>query len=418
MKLWSVFSVVLCLTVLFLLLPACNGGGDDKTATSTSIESPNSPTTQLTTANPTPTFTSQPPTNTPVSSNPVKIGAIAPWSGPMAMTGMLADQIIKLVEKQVKDSGGILGGKDVKVVRYDNRGSVAEAIGGATKLLTDDKVSALVFGGASGADNEAVADFAEANHILYICYSGIQNMAEKKFTVTGSVAWDAYVAGDVDFIEKLLKPKTVALLASELADSRRYMGDCKKIMEAAATTVVSEQYTPLDTSDFTPYLTRIKYANPEVLLTYYGPSEVYLALAKQSIELGGWGDMKVVATAGAVSAVKLQGAQGWYIRVLWTPGLPYPGAVKFEQDFQAMYGRLPGPDLVFFYNPLWTAINAIELAGTDTDLEKIAQAARSGNLTWDTPMGTARYTANGDSGLRHITTHVEDKKLVIVQVPE
>jgi ABC-type branched-subunit amino acid transport system substrate-binding protein len=91
--------------------------------------------------------------------------------------------------------------------------------------------------------------------------------------------------------------------------------------------------------------------------------------------------------------------------------------VKFEQDFQAMYGRSPSAEQVYFYNPVWTAIHAIELAGTDTDLDKIVQAARSGNLTWDTPMGTAHYTSDGDSGLRHITAHVEKQKLVIVQVP-
>ena len=38
----------------------------------------------------------------------------------MAMSGMLADQIIALVEEQVKNMGGILGGREVKFIRGDD----------------------------------------------------------------------------------------------------------------------------------------------------------------------------------------------------------------------------------------------------------------------------------------------------------
>ena len=47
-----------------------------------------------------------------------------------------------------------------------------------------------------------------------------------------------------------------------------------------------------------------------------------------------------------------------------------------------MFGRLPSSNQVYFYDSLWTAIYAIELAGTDTDLVAIGRVARSGNLEW------------------------------------
>jgi branched-chain amino acid transport system substrate-binding protein len=336
----------------------------------------------------------------------------------MAMTGLLADPVIKLVEKQVQDMGGILGGRQVKVVKYDSRGTVAEAIAGATKLLKEDKVSALVYGGASGADNIAVSDFAEANHILYVDYAGLPDLAEKKFTVTGMTTWDEPYVAEYDFTNKVLKPKTVAILAADLTDGHQHGEGFRKGVEPAGTKIVYEQYPPVGTSDFTPYLTKIKYAKPDVLLLFFQPSETYLSIAKQIMELGGWGDIKVLGTAAAEPSAKMPGAQGWYVFVLWLPGLPYPGAVKFQQDFQAMYGRMPSSVQVYFYNPLWTAIYAIDLAGTDTDLEKIAQTARSGNLEWDTPMGHAHYTPQGDAGLHLAVAHIEEGKLVLIQVPE
>jgi len=412
-KYWLLLVV---LSLLALLVPAC--GKEEKTPTSTSAAT--AMPTLTVTPGPTPTATTMPTqtaTPAPTPTGPVKIGAILPWSGPMAMTGLLADPVIKLVEKQVKDMGGILGGREVKVVKYDSRGTVAEAIAGATKLLKEDKVSALVYGGASGADNIAVSDFAEANHILYVDYAGLPELAEKKFTVTGMTTWDEPYVAEYDFTNKVLKPKTAAILASDLTDSHEHGQGYKEGVEPAGTKIVYEEYTTVGTADFTPYLTKIKYAKPDVLLLFYQPSESYLAIAKQIMELGGWGDIEVLGTAAAEQSAKLPGAQGWYVFVLWLPGLPYPGAVKFQQDFQVMYGRMPSSVQVYFYNPLWTAIHAIDLAGTDTDLEKIAQTARSGKLEWDTPMGHAHYTPQGDAGLHLTVAHVEGGKLVLLQTP-
>jgi len=57
----------------------------------------------------------------------------------------------------------------------------------------------------------------------------------------------------------------------------------------------------------------------------------------------------------------------------------------------------------------------LELAGTDTDLVKIAEAARSGKLEWDAPQGRAHYTADGDSNLMPVFARIENKILVPVK---
>jgi len=114
----------------------------------------------------------------------------------------------------------------------------------------------------------------------------------------------------------------------------------------------------------------------------------------------------------------LPGTQGWYLWTIWIPGLDNPGSVKFVNDYQAMFGKQPIANEVYYYNCLWTAIYAIKLAGTDTDLVKIAQAARSGNLEWDTPMGHAHYMPDGSTGLRPVVTQIVDGKLVLVNIPQ
>jgi len=99
--------ILVALSLLVLLVPSCGGGGKKTvtTLTPTSI----------------PTVT---PVSTPTPLGSVKIGAITSWSGPAAISGLaLADPIVKLVEKQVKDMGGILGGRDVQVASATSGGA-------------------------------------------------------------------------------------------------------------------------------------------------------------------------------------------------------------------------------------------------------------------------------------------------------
>jgi len=356
-------------------------------------------------------------TPTPTASEPVKIGAITSWSGPVAMAGLLADQIIKLVEKQVKDMGGTLGGREARIVRYDNSSSVAQAVAGAKKLYYDDKVSALVFGGTTGTEIEAVANTAEDLKILFVAFGYGPWLASKKYTISPGIGREEIVQQWVGLTSKMLKARTVAFLAADLSDNRARVEITRQRLESIGIKTVFEQYTPAETTDYTSYLTKLKFVKPEVLVLENTNPGFSVTVAKQITELGGLGDTKVLALS-AESAASLPGADGWYVLLPWLASLDYPGAVKFRNDFKAMYGRLPSSTDVYFYNCLWTAIYAIELAGTDTDLVTIAQAARSGKLEWDTPMGRAHFTAEGSAGLQFTVAHVEGGKLFPVTISE
>ena len=296
--------ILLVLSLLVLLVPACGGGGGENTPTVnptiTAIPTSTPTATVEPTAVPTATQTATvEPTTTPTTSgSPVKIGAINSWSGPAALSGVsMADPIIKLVEKQVKDQGGILGGREVDVVRYDNRASVAEAQAGVTKLYTDDKVSAITMGGVSGAEFTAVAQACEKIQILFVSIAHVDGLSSYKFTVNATVQSDVDRAIIIRFVNNVLKPKTVAFFGTNDTSAHENLTYVSDTLKAAGINTVYIDYCPLDTSDFTPYLTKIKYANPDMLYLYSGSNEVNIGVAKQMMELGGWGDIKVVATA-------------------------------------------------------------------------------------------------------------------------
>jgi ABC-type branched-subunit amino acid transport system substrate-binding protein len=407
MKRWLVLFVVLSL-FMPILVTACGGSGEEETYTALPTS----------TATPTSTVTATAaPTTTP--SGPLKIGAIAPWSGPAAMTGMLADQIIKLVEWQVKQQGGILRGRDLKVVTYDNRATVPEVQAGVRKLYYEDNVSAIVWGGITVPEFNAGVDMAEELEILFIPLGEADNLAESKFTVNAQVTQKEYVECAVRIMTKLLNAKTVAFFAHEQKDSHTSMGILKPLLDAAGIELVYEAYVPLDSNDYMSYLTKIKHDKPDVLMAGSNGSEFYMTIAKQMMELGGWGDMKLIGWPGAEQSKNMLGAKGWYIAANWAHGVDYPGAAKFFDDFKTVNGRSAVASQIYFYNPLWTAIYAIELAGTNTDRVAIAQAARSGKLEWDTPSGHAHFMPDGTSGLKLIAERVEEGgNLVYVPTPE
>ena len=200
--------------------------------------------------------------------------------------------------------------------------------------------------------------------------------------------------------------------------SHNIVENTKPQLQAAGIELVYEQFASLETVDYSPYLTKIKFEKPDVLLLDTTQNEAAITIAKQIMELGGWDNIKVVAIAPGAAAVNQVGAQGWYLAVRWSPGLQNPGAVKYEKDYLAMHGKEPSVNAVYFYDPLWVAIKAIELAGTDIDLVKIAQAARSGNLEWDAPDGNVHITSDGRSNMGFSLARIENKTVVPVTIPE
>lgn len=359
------------------------------------------------------------PTPTPTPTGPVKIAGITAWSGPAGMAGALGDVTIDLVEYQVNEiGGGILGGRELEVIRCDTHSTTAGCVACARQVLYEDKVSAACWGGFTAADANAIVDFSEENELPYFFWGGIPlDICDKKFCARNTLAMDSMMT-IADDTMKLLNPKTVACLAYDTTDGHAYMSGWAEKFRAAGVEVLYEEYNPPATTDFTPYLTTIKSLNPDLLMLV-SQQEGYVAMAKQIVGLGGLGDTKVMTDPPAETAMSEEGAQGWYIRALWYPGLPYPGAKKLEEDYYALYGtEISVTLIVFFYNCMWSAINAVELAGT-TDRVKVAEATRSGNLKWEAPVGTLHFTTCGEPGhIPPLFVQIQDRKLVPVQIPE
>jgi len=382
-----------------MLIPACGGDDDDDETTSA-------------TSQPT-TTTSAQPTTTESNGELVKIAVLASWTGMTAVEGSYyTDPIIKVLEKQLEEIGGVLGGRPVEFIKYDTAGQVSDAVAGARKAITKDNVSALTVGGAAPAEMYAVAGVAEEEKVLYSTVTAITGIEDLKYTVEANMSTQALVDDAADFMLNIAtpRPETVAFMTFEDPDSHDLVDRWKQRLESAGIETVYEEYLTHDIVDLSPYLTKLKHADPDYFIASVD-SPQFLAIAKQIMELGGWGDIHTIAFGTASSAVKMPGAQGWIIITAWYLTKDDPASIKFREDFEAVNGSSPTDMHVYFYNSLWTAIHAIELAGTDDPVD-VARAARSGNLEFDTPMGRAHIDAEGHSGLRNTYLQIQDGTMV------
>jgi ABC-type branched-subunit amino acid transport system substrate-binding protein len=364
---------------------------------------------------PTATATAAPTaTPTPTSAGPVKIGVLHDFSGADASSGAFYGvRLIQLVSKEMKDQGGILGGREVNLIKYDGASTVSGILTAAKQAVSKDHVSVICMGGSASVNGEALSKFAEENHTLYVDLFVLPlDISNLKYTIRPGYRLDE-MNSMAEYATKVLGAKKVAILARDFEEDHMYGDQWRKIVNAAGGQIVYEQYYALGAGDFTSYLTQIKYKNPDALLTdLLLPDNVTMAI--QMNGLGGWGNIKVFCSMAGAFAVGKQGTEVWYIYARWLPGMDNPGSKMFQQDYKAMFGTDPDCIMELMLEPIWWSIKAIELAGTD-EPEAVARAARSGNLTWDGPEGPQTMGTDGEVTPKyHLLAQVQNKKLVAV----
>ena len=409
---YKLICLALALALIVPVLAACGGEEGEETPTSS----------------PTPTVTVVPtvtPTSTP-NLEPVKIGIIQDWSGPTAMSGWLSDAVSNLMEWYVKKQGGILGGRPIKFIKYDNRGTVAESTAGAIKLIRDDKVTIITEGGATTASFFGVADASDPLKVPYVEFgTNTALLTDYKWTATTISTEGERADLFCNFILNTLKPQKFGILAQEMADGRAIWDKMKPRIEAAGVKIVFDEWVQPGTMDLMSYLTKMKRAQPDVLMSYL-TADTFTAMFKQIEELGGWGGIQNFIGnehGNSANITKLPAAQGSYSLAAYIPGSDDPGIVAFEKawadrvaedpGFGKKYSTAPLNTHSYYWNCYIVAIEAIKLAGSD-DPAKVAEALRSGKVEADTAFGHMRIQPDGSAGVKDHIVQIKDGKLVLV----
>lgn len=223
--------------------------------------------------------------------NIIKIGFFDVLTGAEAFNGQHDRDGVLFTVDLINQAGGILG-KKIEVVVYDDRGDQLEAVNVVKRLIYEDKVSAIIGCNSSGR-NIAVAPVAEEGKVPIISIIATNPRVTvpeegKLMKYTFRVCFIDPYTGEVSakFAMSDLGAKKAAILYEISSDYSTGVRDyfTQSWTKMGGEIVADEAFKTGDV-DFRPQLTRIKGANPDVILMPFMFPQVALC-AKQARDLG------------------------------------------------------------------------------------------------------------------------------------
>ncbi|MGG5255269.1 ABC transporter substrate-binding protein [Neobacillus sp. SM06] len=300
----------------------------------------------------------------------IKIGANLELSGGVASYGQSALEGLEFAFDEINKNGGV-NGKKLELVKVDNKSDAGEATNAAIKLVSQDKVAAIV-GAATSTNTLAQVQIVQDNKIPLLTPTGTSpTITNKDGKVNEFVFRTSFIdpfQGTVaaNFAAKELKVKKAAILIDNSSDYAKGLAAAfKKSFAKNGGEIVSEEAYVAKDTDFRATLTRIKAKNPEFVFLpgYY--EEVGL-IVKQARELGitapfmggdGWDSPKLVEIAGAAAL------NNTYITNHYSSGDSDPVVQKFVKAFKEKYnGKSPDAFNALGYDSGYFLADAIKRA--------------------------------------------------------
>jgi len=217
-------------------------------------------------------------------SDVIVVGEYASLTGNEASFGQASHRGTMLAIDDINAAGGVLG-KKIKLVYEDDLSKAGEASTIARKLISRDKVVALLGEVASGRSMEA-ADICQQYHVPMISPSSTNPKVTEKGDYIFRVCFTDPFQGKLiaNFVANTLNAKKVAIINDVSSPySVGLASYFKEPFVAGGGTIVAEQkYTGSD-KDFKAQLTAIKAANPDVVVVpgYYSAAGLIVMQARQ-----------------------------------------------------------------------------------------------------------------------------------------
>lgn len=223
---------------------------------------------------------------------PIKIGWFGALTGDWALWGEASRNGTQFTIDMINEAGGVLGGRMLELVAYDNKSDQLESVNVVRRLITEDGVVAVIGTNSSGS-NIAVAPIAEENQVPVIAtYATNPRVTQPEEGVlmkyTYRVCFTDPYQGSVmaDFAYGNLGATKAAILYEISSDYSVGLRDffVQRWEELGGELVADEAFKTGDV-EFRAQLTSIKDANPDVIIMPFLAKEVALA-AKQARDLG------------------------------------------------------------------------------------------------------------------------------------
>lgn len=284
-------------------------------------------------------------TSAAAEKDPIKVGILTALSGVMETWGTEDKQGIELGIEYATKGTNEVNGRKIKLIVEDDTSNAGVAVQKASKLIEQDKVD-LITGGVISGNALAVMEKVKASKVPYIISSSAadaitgENFNEYTFRI-GRAYRQVTLAGG-SFLNSI--GKTFYVLAPDNAAGKSQTAAWKTDLELGGGKVIGESYAPVDSTDFTSYLTKIKNAKPDVLVLVIVGDSFTSKLPSQIQELGINKTMKLAADIADIPFLKALGSAGegmigpiiYYNSIFDTPENKW-----FVENFKKKHGEVP-----------------------------------------------------------------------------
>ena len=315
----------------------------------------------------------------------IRMASVNAFSGKAAAWGFSQDRGVKMAAEKVNAAGGIKFGGDTykwEIRSYDNRYIPAEAVSSMKRAIADGCTFMCTLGGA--VTFPLIPMINENKIITIAAIAGGADFTNPKNPYLFRTMPSSDLLLSIEGI-KLYRKLGIQRLATLMADNVIGRGDSKTLAEALKNqgmekVLVAQEFVAIDTSDFTPVLTRILVKNPDLIEGGAWPAASLGLLIKQARELGykgqfanmtGAPEMKALIETGGV-----QNIEGLFLARLWPPDqLPSKEFQKFWDDYVAQHKEPPGANSWEGYVAFEFVSAAIQKAQT-LDPDKVVATMR------------------------------------------
>ena len=329
----------------------------------------------------------------------IKIGVLLPLSGNFAPNGQQTLTGIKMYMDETKN---MAAGHKLELIVEDTQGKPDVAVTKARKLAERDGVHVLS-GVVSSGEALAVNDYSRENKVPLVLSGDagadeltmpgplanpyLVRVSQNGRTVSAAAAEWAYKKGW----------RTVSLIASDYAGGVDVMHGFAQSFCRLGGKVVQEQWPPIGTSDFGPYLTNLD-RKVDGLVTF-NPGADGLRLGQQYSEFGLKGKMTVLDIYGTIvyepNLPQLgDGTLGMYSSLFYSPMIKTPENERFVAEFRKRMNILPaneGPNGYIGAHAISDAITALK--GDLSDKMKFVAALKQ--IKFPSPKGDIRLDKYG-----------------------
>jgi branched-chain amino acid transport system substrate-binding protein len=313
-----------------------------------------------------------------IPDKPFKAGHITFLTGPAAVLGEPSLKGHILAAEEINAKGGLLGKRKIETAKTDEAAGVDAVVKETRRLKLSENIDFLS-GVISSGTSPALAPVVEELGLLTLltdgCTDYVFDRADPKpkylFRVTNIQSADGMTAG-IATAQTWPQVKKIAHLHPDYAYGHNAFLHFDLVMQHLVPGIenVSVNWPKLGTTDFTPYITKIMAAGPDLLFSSIWGGD-YVAFYKQALRYGLFDRMKFASTIAFginPSAIGKDHPEGLLVGVhanyhfTYPSGDRWPANAGFVQRYYKRWKEYPNFEAEGAYTAVYVLKTAVERA--------------------------------------------------------